>query len=192
MSLHVSPYPFAMIVALAASTAFMTPVSSPVNTLVVTPGNYTFGDFVRSRRAVLHHRPDRVRDPGALAAAAVMRADCCRERFARNCHMSHSSEAAKSGTSKIAMQKILDVVERVGNSVPHPVVIFLILIAVVMVLSHILYLLGASVSYQVINPDTHEVEIGNDRRQQPADSRGIRHMYTGWCRTSWASRRSVC
>lgn len=45
--LHVSPYPFAMIVALAASTAFMTPVSSPVNTLVVTPGHYTFGDFVR-------------------------------------------------------------------------------------------------------------------------------------------------
>jgi di/tricarboxylate transporter len=42
-----SPYPFAMIVALAASTAFVTPVSSPVNTLVVTPGNYTFGDFVR-------------------------------------------------------------------------------------------------------------------------------------------------
>jgi di/tricarboxylate transporter len=25
----------------------MTPVSSPVNTLVVGPGNYTFGDFVR-------------------------------------------------------------------------------------------------------------------------------------------------
>jgi di/tricarboxylate transporter len=45
--LGASPYPFAMIVALAASTAFMTPVSSPVNTLVVTPGNYTFGDFVR-------------------------------------------------------------------------------------------------------------------------------------------------
>ncbi|MCO6455623.1 MAG: anion permease [Pirellulaceae bacterium] len=45
--LDASPYPFAMIVALAASTAFMTPVSSPVNTLVVTPGHYTFGDFVR-------------------------------------------------------------------------------------------------------------------------------------------------
>jgi di/tricarboxylate transporter len=45
--LHLSPYPFAMIVALAASTAFMTPVSSPVNTLVVTPGNYTFGHFVK-------------------------------------------------------------------------------------------------------------------------------------------------
>lgn len=45
--LQASPRPFAMIVALAASTAFITPVSSPVNTLVVTPGNYSFGDFVR-------------------------------------------------------------------------------------------------------------------------------------------------
>jgi di/tricarboxylate transporter len=45
--LQASPYPFAMIVALAASTAFMAPVSSPVNMLVVAPGNYTFGDFVR-------------------------------------------------------------------------------------------------------------------------------------------------
>jgi di/tricarboxylate transporter len=45
--MHASPYPFAMIVALAASTAFMTPISSPVNTLVVGPGNYKFGDFVK-------------------------------------------------------------------------------------------------------------------------------------------------
>lgn len=45
--LNVSPYPFAMTVALAASAAFMTPVSSPVNTLVVGPGNYAFGDFIR-------------------------------------------------------------------------------------------------------------------------------------------------
>jgi di/tricarboxylate transporter len=45
--LGASPYPFAMIVALAASAAFMTPVSSPVNTLVIGPGNYTFTDFVK-------------------------------------------------------------------------------------------------------------------------------------------------
>lgn len=45
--LGASPYPFAMVVMLAASAAFMTPVSSPVNTLVVSPGNYRFGDFVR-------------------------------------------------------------------------------------------------------------------------------------------------
>lgn len=45
--MHASPLPFAMIVALAASTAFMTPISSPVNTLVVGPGHYKFGDFVK-------------------------------------------------------------------------------------------------------------------------------------------------
>ncbi|MEZ5864094.1 MAG: SLC13 family permease [Geminicoccaceae bacterium] len=48
IDLGASPYPFAMTVALAASTAFMTPVSSPVNTLVVGPGNYVFADFVGS------------------------------------------------------------------------------------------------------------------------------------------------
>ena len=36
-----------MIVALAASAAFMTPISSPVNTLVLGPGQYRFGDFVK-------------------------------------------------------------------------------------------------------------------------------------------------
>jgi di/tricarboxylate transporter len=46
-SLGISPYPFAMTVALAASAAFMTPVSSPVNTLVLGPGGYKFMDFVR-------------------------------------------------------------------------------------------------------------------------------------------------
>ncbi|MDH4561666.1 SLC13 family permease [Pseudomonas sp. BN411] len=45
--LGMSPYPFAMIVALAASAAFMTPISSPVNTLVLGPGQYRFGDFVK-------------------------------------------------------------------------------------------------------------------------------------------------
>ena len=50
------------------------------------------------------------------------------------------------------MQRILDVVERVGNKVPHPVIIFLILIAIVMVLSAILAVTGTSVSTQVIVP----------------------------------------
>lgn len=45
--LGASPYPFAMTVALAASAAFLTPVSSPVNTLVVGPGGYRFGDFMK-------------------------------------------------------------------------------------------------------------------------------------------------
>jgi di/tricarboxylate transporter len=45
--LEVSPYPLLMTVALAASTAFATPVATPVNTLVLGPGQYRFGDFLR-------------------------------------------------------------------------------------------------------------------------------------------------
>lgn len=47
MALGVSPYPFMMTVGVAASMAFATPVASPVNTLVLGPGQYTFMDFVK-------------------------------------------------------------------------------------------------------------------------------------------------
>ena len=46
-SLGVSPYPFAIAVLIAASAAFMTPVSSPVVTLVVEPGRYGFMSFMK-------------------------------------------------------------------------------------------------------------------------------------------------
>jgi di/tricarboxylate transporter len=45
--LHLSPYPFLMTVAISASTAFATPVASPVNTLVLSPGGYGFADFAK-------------------------------------------------------------------------------------------------------------------------------------------------
>jgi aminobenzoyl-glutamate transport protein len=67
--------------------------------------------------------------------------------------MSEATTAPKS-----AIQKILDVVERVGNKVPHPAVIFLILIAIVVVLSALLGAMGTSVSYEVIVPAPAKVE----------------------------------
>lgn len=45
--LGASPYAFAVTVAVACSCAFVTPVSSPVNTLVLEPGRYQFNDFVK-------------------------------------------------------------------------------------------------------------------------------------------------
>jgi di/tricarboxylate transporter len=45
--LGVSPYPMLMGVAVAASTAFATPIATPVNMLVLGPGAYRFGDFFR-------------------------------------------------------------------------------------------------------------------------------------------------
>lgn len=46
-ALDVSVYPILMTVAIAASTAFATPVASPVNTLVLGPGGYKFIDYVK-------------------------------------------------------------------------------------------------------------------------------------------------
>jgi di/tricarboxylate transporter len=42
------PRSVAMAVALASSTAFLTPLSHPVNVLVMAPGGYTFRDYVRA------------------------------------------------------------------------------------------------------------------------------------------------
>ena len=72
--LGASPYPFAMTVALAASAAFMTPVSSPVNTLVVGPGNYAFGDFVEVGVPFTAGGHGGQRRSGADPAAAVAEA----------------------------------------------------------------------------------------------------------------------
>lgn len=44
----ISPYPIAMTIAIAASSAYLTPVASPVNMLVVAPGGYKFMDFVKT------------------------------------------------------------------------------------------------------------------------------------------------
>lgn len=46
-ALHVPPQAFAMTVAIACSAAFVTPVSSPTNMLVMEPGGYRFVDYVK-------------------------------------------------------------------------------------------------------------------------------------------------
>ena len=47
VDLGLSPHTFLMTVAIAASTAFATPISSPVNTLVLNPGGYKFFDYFK-------------------------------------------------------------------------------------------------------------------------------------------------
>jgi aminobenzoyl-glutamate transport protein len=86
--------------------------------------------------------------------------------------MSQSTDSPKG-----SMQRFLDLVERVGNRVPHPIVIFLILIAIVFALSHVLYLLGASVSYQVVNPETHKIDTVTTSAKSLLTAEGIRAIY---------------
>ena len=47
MEMGSSPLPFAMIVAIAASSSFLTPVAHPTNSLVMGPGGYRVTDFVK-------------------------------------------------------------------------------------------------------------------------------------------------
>src|SRR5262245_40383967 len=80
---------------------------------------------------------------------------------------------------KTTLEKALDVVERVGNRVPHPVVIFVLLIGVVILLSQLLYWTGASVTFDVNNPQTHEVEHVTTTVRGLLTTDGLRFMYSG-------------
>ncbi len=47
LDLGVSPYTFVMVVAVAASSAFLSPVGHPANILIMGPGGYKFTDYIR-------------------------------------------------------------------------------------------------------------------------------------------------
>ncbi|MEZ4766966.1 MAG: SLC13 family permease [Caldilineales bacterium] len=47
VGLGISPQPMLMMVAIGAAAAFLTPIASPTNTLVLVPGGYRWGDYAR-------------------------------------------------------------------------------------------------------------------------------------------------
>jgi aminobenzoyl-glutamate transport protein len=83
---------------------------------------------------------------------------------------------------KSTMQRILDAVERIGNKVPHPAVIFLILLALVIVLSHLFYLLGTSVTYQTVDMQTDEIVENTTTVNSLLTTDGIRFIFTSMIR----------
>lgn len=91
----------------------------------------------------------------------------------------HDRRDRRAPPGKSGFERFLDVVERVGNKVPHPVVIFVLLIALVMVLSHVFYMLGASATYQSINPDTGDIEEITTTAQSLLTADGLRFMFEG-------------
>lgn len=86
---------------------------------------------------------------------------------------------SETAAPKTPMQKILDAVERVGNRVPHPVMIFVYLIAVVVVLSAVLAAFGVHVTYQAYNPATGDIEAASTAARSLLTVDGIRFMFTG-------------
>lgn len=69
------------------------------------------------------------------------------------------SAGAKAGGNQGFTQKMLDGIERMGNKVPHPVLMFLYLIILVIVLSHVMYLFGVSATELIAVPVDAEVEF---------------------------------
>lgn len=65
--------------------------------------------------------------------------------------------AESTSAPRTITHRFLDVVERVGNLVPHPVIIFLILIGLLIVAAAIASLSGASVTMERINPATNAI-----------------------------------
>ena len=53
MELGYSPYPFMMVLAVSASTAFLTPFGTPTNTMVMNAGGYKFTDYMKSGSVLL-------------------------------------------------------------------------------------------------------------------------------------------
>jgi aminobenzoyl-glutamate transport protein len=65
--------------------------------------------------------------------------------------MTATATAVPAGKS--LTERMLDGIERLGNKVPHPVLMFLYLIIIVIALSHVLYLFGVSVTDEIAVPD---------------------------------------
>jgi len=66
--------------------------------------------------------------------------------------MSASGNAIDASQSRTFSQRMLDGIEKAGNKVPHPVMIFLYLIAIIIVLSFILELAGVKVTEDILVP----------------------------------------
>ncbi len=73
--------------------------------------------------------------------------------------MTGESAAASGAPERVGgTQRMLDFIERVGNKVPHPAILFLAMCVIIIVLSQVMYMLDISATYEVVKPPTIEVE----------------------------------
>jgi len=75
------------------------------------------------------------------------------------------------------MQRFLDVVERVGNKVPHPVLLFVGLTAAVVVVSALLAAMGVSVTQERIDGATGQIVTTTIEARSLLSVDGIRFIY---------------
>lgn len=76
------------------------------------------------------------------------------------------------------LQKVLDGIEVAGNKVPHPVIIFLILIAFIMALSAIFQAMGSTVTFEQAQLGAEEPETVTVAARSLLDADGLRFVFT--------------
>lgn len=84
----------------------------------------------------------------------------------------------KSDVRPSRFQRFLGFIERAGNKVPHPAVLFFLLIVLVVLLSHALQWMGVRVSYERIDPQTHKSELTTTAVNSLLSADGIRFIFT--------------
>lgn len=88
------------------------------------------------------------------------------------------TEKKKTAYKPAGFQKFLNVVERVGNTLPHPVTMFAGLALVIVLLSAVLAALGISAEGEVIDSKTLEITRQHVRVVSLLDREGLVYMLT--------------
>ena len=87
---------------------------------------------------------------------------------------------------KSLVQRLLNGIEVVGNKVPHPAVIFVLLCVVVIALSQLFHMLGTSVTFLLIDPQTHRAHEETAVVNSLLTADGIRYLFTSTVRNFMA------
>lgn len=84
----------------------------------------------------------------------------------------------KEEIKKSKLDKLLNGVERFGNKVPHPAIIFLGLIILVVIMSQIFSRMGQNVTYDALNLETGEFEETTIFVRSLLSAEGLRFIFT--------------
>ena len=79
---------------------------------------------------------------------------------------------------KNGFQKFLDWVERVGNKLPHPAAIFIILCLIIIVVSHICAKMGVQAEFTMVDKKTMETKLTTVKAVSLLTPEGIRYMFS--------------
>lgn len=85
-------------------------------------------------------------------------------------------EGVKKNHSRL--DKLLDGVERLGNRVPHPAIIFLLLIVFVMILSQVFQMMGQGATYEIFKAELNQMEPTTVHVKSLLSGEGIRFILT--------------